>query len=68
VGPLFAGLIKILPVFIIVLSGLLAYMLASTGQLDVTSLTDAEGSVDSKGIYAGNNHLTKHDNINSITR
>lgn len=52
VGPLFAGLIKILPVFIFVLPGLLAYTLASSGQLDVSSLTDADGNVDSKGIYA----------------
>lgn len=52
VGPLFAGLIKILPVFIFVLPGLLAYTLAASGQLDVSSLTDAEGNVDSKGIYA----------------
>ena len=52
VGPLFAGLIKILPVFIFVLPGLLAYTLAASGQLDVSSLTDADGNVDSKGIYA----------------
>lgn len=52
VGPLFAGLIKILPVFIFVLPGLLAYTLAASGKLDVSSLTDAEGVVNSKGIYA----------------
>lgn len=52
VGPLFAGLIKVFPVFIFVLPGLLAYTLASTGKLDLSSLTDAQGHVDSKGIYA----------------
>jgi SSS family solute:Na+ symporter len=51
VGPLFAGMIKIIPVFIFVLPGLLAYTLASTGKLDLTLLTDSEGVVDSKGIY-----------------
>jgi SSS family solute:Na+ symporter len=51
VGPLFAGIIKIIPVFIFVLPGLLAYTLASTGNLDLTSLTQADGSVDSRGIY-----------------
>ncbi len=51
VGPLFAGLIKIIPVFIFVLPGLLAYTLASTGKLDLTALTGADGTVDSKGIY-----------------
>lgn len=52
VGPLFAGLIKILPVFIFVLPGLLAYTLSVSGKLDVSTLTNAEGVVDSKGIYA----------------
>lgn len=52
VGPLFAGLIKILPVFIFVLPDLLAYMLASSGKLDLSSITSAEGVVNSKGIYA----------------
>lgn len=51
VGPLFAGMIKIIPVFIFVLPGLLAYTLASTGKLDLTSLTGADGTVDSRGIY-----------------
>ena len=45
-------MIKILPVFIFVLPGLLAYTLAASGKLDVSSLTDAEGVVNSKGIYA----------------
>ncbi len=51
VGPLFAGFIKIIPVFIFVLPGLLAFTLASTGKLDLSALTDSDGVVDSKGIY-----------------
>jgi len=55
VGPLFAGLIKILPVFIFVLPGLFAYTLVQSGGLDVSSLTSVnesgESVVDSKGIY-----------------
>ncbi len=52
VGPLFCGFIKILPVFIFVLPGLLAYTLAQSGHLDVSSLgLDDRGNVNSKGIY-----------------
>lgn len=51
VGPEFAGLIKIIPVFIFVLPGLLAYTLASTRKLNLSGLTEAEGVVNSKGIY-----------------
>ena len=54
VGPLFCGFIKILPVFIFVLPGLLAYTLAATGKLDLRSLeTIVAGRtvVNSKGIY-----------------
>jgi SSS family solute:Na+ symporter len=51
VGPLFAGIIKIIPVFIFVLPGLLAFTLASSGKLDLSALTAADGTVDSKGIY-----------------
>jgi SSS family solute:Na+ symporter len=51
VGPLFAGFIKIIPVFIFVLPGLLAFTLASTGKLDLSALTDSDGAVDSRGIY-----------------
>ncbi len=51
VGPLFAGLIKILPVFIFVLPGVFAYTLYKTGGLDLTGITDAEGAVDSGQIY-----------------
>lgn len=52
VGPLFCGFIKILPVFIFVLPGLLAYTLSQSGHLDVSSLgLDDKGNVNSKGIY-----------------
>ena len=54
VGPLFCGFIKILPVFIFVLPGLLAYTLAATGKLDLRSLETVEAGrtvVNSKGIY-----------------
>ncbi|MGB6044457.1 MAG: hypothetical protein WBF93_14965 [Pirellulales bacterium] len=55
VGPLFAGLIKVLPVFIFVLPGLFAYTLVQTGGLDISSLSSVnehgETVVDSKGIY-----------------
>ncbi|MHC4882367.1 MAG: sodium:solute symporter [Planctomycetota bacterium] len=55
VGPLFAGLIKILPVFIFVLPGLFAYTLYKSGGLDVSSLMevgkDGEQVLNSKGIY-----------------
>lgn len=54
-GALFCGFIKILPVFIFVIPGLLAYALAQTGILDLSSITnvDANGEeqVNSKGIY-----------------
>jgi SSS family transporter len=42
VGPLFASFIKILPVFIFVLPGLLAFTLASSGKLDVSSLENPD--------------------------
>ncbi len=55
VGPLFAGLIKVLPVFIFVLPGLLAYTLVQSGGLDISSLSQVneagETEIDSKGIY-----------------
>lgn len=54
-GALFCGFIKILPVFIFVLPGLLAFVLFKTGALDLGSLktVDAAGNevVHSKGIY-----------------
>jgi len=51
VGPLFCGFIKILPVFIFVMPGLFAYTLAHSGRLDLSSITDRDGAVNSKGIY-----------------
>jgi len=55
VGPLFCGFIKILPVFIFVLPGLFAYVLAHTGKLDLSAITSMNESghavVNSKGIY-----------------
>lgn len=54
-GALFCGFIKILPVFIFVVPGLLAYALVQKGVLDVSSVTSAgangEAIVNSKGIY-----------------
>ena len=55
VGALFCGFIKILPVFIFIVPGLLAYTLAQKGLLDIHALqtTDAAGNVvtNSKSIY-----------------
>lgn len=54
VGALFCGFIKILPVFIFVLPGLMAYALVQRGVLDVSALTtfvNGQKTVDSKGIY-----------------
>ena len=54
-GALFCGFIKILPVFIFVVPGLLAYALVHNGLLDVSSVTsigdNGEKLVNSKGIY-----------------
>ncbi|EHQ29091.1 sodium:solute symporter [Mucilaginibacter paludis] len=55
VGTLFCGFLKVLPVFIFVLPGLLAYALVQKGLLDIHTLNgvDAQGKhvVNSKGIY-----------------
>lgn len=55
VGALFCGFIKILPVFIFIVPGLMAYTLAQKGLLDIHTLrtTDAAGNVvtNSKSIY-----------------
>ncbi|MEO6960880.1 MAG: sodium:solute symporter [Puia sp.] len=55
VGPLFCGFIKILPVFIFVLPGLMAFVLVKRGMLDVSSLQSinaaGETIVNTKGIY-----------------
>ncbi|MEP3482562.1 MAG: sodium:solute symporter [Fuerstiella sp.] len=50
-GPIFAGVLKILPVFLFVLPGLLAYALFKDGRLDLSMIT-VDGAVQSKGIYA----------------
>ncbi len=50
-GPIFAGLIKILPVFLFVMPGLFAYALFQDGRLDLSGLPNADGVIDSKGIY-----------------
>ena len=42
VGPLFASVIKILPVFIFVMPGLFAFTLAKSGKLDISSLEMGE--------------------------
>jgi SSS family solute:Na+ symporter len=42
VGPLFASVIKILPVFIFVMPGLFAFALAKSGKLDISSLEMGE--------------------------
>ncbi|WP_171182740.1 sodium:solute symporter [Alienimonas chondri] len=51
-GPIFAGVLKILPVFLFVLPGLLAYALHQDGRLDLSMLV-VDGEVQSKGVYAG---------------
>ena len=55
VGSLFCGFIKILPVFIFVVPGLMAYGLAQKGLIDLSSITtvtaSGEAVVNSKGIY-----------------
>lgn len=54
-GALFCGFIKILPVFIFVLPGLMAYVLAQKGLFNVSSVQhiDATGKIitETKGIY-----------------
>jgi SSS family solute:Na+ symporter len=55
VGSLFCGFIKILPVFIFVLPGLMAYVLAQKGMFDISGVqtVDATGKTitETKGIY-----------------
>ena len=54
-GSLFCGFIKILPVFIFVLPGLMAYVLAKKGMFDISSIqtlgTDGKTITDSKAVY-----------------
>lgn len=53
VGPLFAGFIKILPVFLFVLPGLMCYALVQNGTLDISGMAvDADGNPDTKDTYA----------------
>jgi SSS family solute:Na+ symporter len=56
VGPLFAGFIKILPVFIFVLPGLVGFALISKGLLPPLPLTEA-GGVDTAMTYS---HMITH--------
>jgi len=55
VGSLFCGFIKILPVFIFVLPGLMAYVLAQKGMFDISSIQtigdDGKVVTDSKAVY-----------------
>ena len=55
VGSLFCGFIKILPVFIFVLPGLMAYVLAQKGLFDISSVQTVNVSgktiTETKGIY-----------------
>src|SRR6187397_2088558 len=54
-GALFCGFIKILPVFIFVLPGLLAYVLAQKGMFDISSVHTLDESgktiTETKGVY-----------------
>jgi SSS family solute:Na+ symporter len=53
IGPLFAGFIKILPVFLFVLPGLMCYALVQNGSLDLSGMAlDANGNPDTKDTYA----------------
>jgi SSS family solute:Na+ symporter len=51
VGSLFCALLKILPVFLFVLPGLLAFALYEKNALDLSSLT-TDGKLDSKNLYS----------------
>ncbi len=51
-GPIFAGFIKILPVFLFVLPGLMTWALFKDGAMDLSALPlDEEGAINSKGVY-----------------
>jgi SSS family solute:Na+ symporter len=51
VGPLFAGVLKILPVFLFVVPGLFAWYLFKNNLLDLSAITDAKGVVNTKELY-----------------
>ncbi len=50
-GALFCALLKVFPVFLFVLPGLLAYALHQRGALDLSSLT-TDGVLDTKNVYS----------------
>jgi SSS family solute:Na+ symporter len=52
VGPLFAGFIKVLPVFLFVLPGLLCYALVQQGSLDIAGMAHSGGQPDTQDTYA----------------
>jgi len=52
VGPLFAGFIKILPVFLFVLPGLMCYALVQNGTLEISGMKVTDGVPDTKDTYA----------------
>jgi solute:Na+ symporter, SSS family len=52
VGPLFAGFIKILPVFLFVLPGLMCYALVQNGTLDIANMASQNGAPDTRDTYA----------------
>lgn len=51
VGPLFAGVLKILPVFLFVIPGVFAWVLHAKGLLNLSAITDTAGKVDTKKLY-----------------
>jgi SSS family solute:Na+ symporter len=53
VGPLFAGFIKIFPVLLFVLPGLMCYALVQNGTLDISGMAQGpDGAPDTKDTYA----------------
>jgi SSS family solute:Na+ symporter len=52
IGPLFAGFIKILPVFLFVLPGLMCYALVQNGTLDAANMAQKNGAPDTQDTYA----------------
>lgn len=52
VGPLFAGFIKILPVFLFVLPGLLCFALVQKGALDISGMAHVDGHPNTQDTYA----------------
>lgn len=51
-GALFCGFIKVLPVFIFILPGLLAYVLYKQGHLNLEVLRQPDGQLHTKGVYS----------------